>query len=83
MRTDDRLALIQESFANLNARQFRREMGELIRELQYVHKNSEGATAYHRFDGCRKGQFSGSDRLLGKGADKGLKNCDNSACQST
>lgn len=83
MDTYDRLALIQESFAHLGDRQFRREMRELLEELQYVHKDSEFAVAYHRFDGCGKGRFSGSDRILGKGEDKGLENCSNSDCQAT
>jgi hypothetical protein len=75
--------MIQKSFAHLNARQFRREMRELIEELQYVHKDSENAIAFHRFDGCGKGHFSGSDRILGKGEDKGLDICFNSACKSS
>ena len=83
MDTADRLALIQETFAHLSDRQFRTEMREFIKELQYVHKDSENAVAYHRFDGCGVGRLSGSERILGKGEDKGLENCFNSDCQST
>ena len=87
MTTKERLRIIEATFSQLGYREFRREMRELIDELQFVHQNHGVPQAYHRYDGCGKGSFSGEDRALGRGKGlpgklgEGLWLCKNDDCR--
>ena len=81
MTTSERLRIIQQTFSHAGHWDIKREMGELIEELHFVHKDRGKVEAYHRYDGCGlvKNFVNPGHYMIG--AREGLRRCSNGDCK--